>query len=145
MLCTKFKGKLRSLLSEFDTFVDGHIDTALEITTALKNALSSPVAVIITDIIPGDIDDTIREELVTALGKAIEALTIADACKQYTDLNDKLNCFVQQLKLADPNLQDAILQKLASLVAGLLDGGRLKQSLYDLYTQAKYAVTKTAS
>ena len=143
MLCTKMKGQIKALLRDFDNYVDDHIDTALKITTALKNLLSSPVADVLTAIIPGDIDNTIKEDLVAALGKAIEVLTIADSCKQHTDVNALLACFIQQVQQRDPQLQDAILQKLASLLAGHLDGQRLKQNLYDLYTQGKYAATKS--
>jgi len=131
------------LLHEFDNYVDMHIDTALKITTELKRLLSSPVADALVAIIPGDIDKVIRAQIVNALGKVMEALTIAGNCRQYTDMNDKLKCFIEQLKLHDPQLQDAILQKIASLLAGHLDGQRLKQSLYDLYTQAKYSASKT--
>jgi len=142
MFCTKMKNQVRILLKEFDSYIDAHIDTALLIATGIKNLLASPVADIVTDIIPGNIDDAVRTQLLLALDKAIQALTIADTCKQCLDINDKLKCFVQQLKQHDPQLQDALLQKLASLVAGHLDGLRLKQYLYDLYTQAKYSTTK---
>ena len=143
MFCTKMKIKLKSLLREFDNYVDAHIDVALKITAALKQILSSPEADIITAIIPGDLDNAIRQQLINALSKVLEALTIVANCKQYTDINDKLQCFIQQLQQYDPQLQDAILQKLASLLVGNLDGQRLKQSLYDLYTQAKYSASKT--
>ena len=143
MFCTKMKSQIKALLREFDNYVDDHIDMALKITTALKNVLTSPVADVLTAIIPGDIDDTIKQDLITALGKAIDVLTIADNCKQYTDVNALLVCFVQQVQQRDPQLQDAILQKLASLLAGHLDGQRLKQNLYDLYTQGKYAASKS--
>lgn len=144
MFCTKMKSQIKALLRQFDTYVDANIDTALKVTTELKSILSSPAADIITAIIPGEIDDTIRRQLINGLGKVIEALTIVDSCKQLTDINAKLQCFIQQLEKYDPQLQDAVLQKLASLLAGVLDGQRMKQSLYDLYTQAKYSVTKTA-
>ncbi len=143
MFCTKMKRQLKLLLTEFDNYVDAHIDTALKITIGLKKALSSPVADIITAIIPGDIDNTIRRQLVAALSKAIAVLTIADSCKQIADINERLTCFIEQLKLRDPELQDALLQKLASLLAAQLDGQRLKQNLYDLYTQAKYTASKS--
>lgn len=143
MLCTKMKGRLKVLLREFDDYIDAHIDTALKVTISLKKILSSPAADIITAIFPGDIDNTIRRQLIAALSKAIAVLTIADSCKQSSDINELLNCFVQQLQLHDPELQDALLQKLASLLAGHLDGQRLKQNLYDLYTQAKYAASKS--
>jgi hypothetical protein len=142
MICSKIKSQLKVLLRQFDNYVDVHIDTALQITTALKNVLSSPVANIVSAIIPGNTNDVLRQQLIAGLNVAIEALTIADNCKQYSVLNDKLNCFLQQLKTRDPQLQDALLQKLASLLASHLDGGRMKQSIYDLFTQAKYAASK---
>ena len=143
MICSKMKSQLKALLSEFDKYVDAHIDMALKITVELKAIFSSPAADIITAIIPGDLDNTIRDQIIIGLGKAIEALTIADNCKQYSDINALLNCFVQQIQQRDPQLQDAVLQKLASLLAATLDGQRLKQSLYDMYTQAKYAASKS--
>jgi hypothetical protein len=145
MFCSKIKSQVRSVLQEFDQYVDAHIDTALNITIALQKALSSPVADIITAIIPGTLDSTIKAQLLNALSKAIDALTIVDTCKQYTDLNEKLNCFVQQIKQRDPQLQDAVLQKLASLLSADIDGNKLQQSLYDLYTQAKYTLTKQSN
>jgi hypothetical protein len=144
MICTKIKSRLKALLRNFDRYIDQHIDTALKITTALKQIISSPVADIITAIIPGDVDNNIRIRLEYALDKVTEALAIAEHCKQYTDINEKLSCFIEQLKLRDPELQDAILQKLASLLTRHLDGGRFKQSLYDLYTQAKFSASKPA-
>jgi hypothetical protein len=142
MFCTTIKGKLKSLLRQFDNYVDTHIDRALAVTTGLKNMLSSPVADIITAVIPGDLDSVIRRQLIAALSKAVEALLIAENCRHYADLNDKLSCFIEQLKLRDPLLQDALLHKLASLLTSRLDGQRMKQSLYDLYTQAKYTAAK---
>jgi hypothetical protein len=142
MFCSKVKNKVKSLLGQFDTFVDTHIEVALQITTAMKGLLTSPVADVITALIPGSLDNTIKDKMVTALTKAVEALNIAEQCKQYTDPNEKLKCFVQQLQLRDPSLQDALLLKLASLLTSQLDGQRLKQNLYDLYTQAKYTAGK---
>ena len=48
MFCKKMKGRIKLLLQEFNTYVDRHIDTALQITTALKQMLASPAADIIT-------------------------------------------------------------------------------------------------
>lgn len=142
MFCSKINSQVKAALRQFDNYIDAHVDTALKITTALKNILSSPVTDIVTALIPGQLDTAIKNQLLNALNKAVDALTIVDNCKQYTDLNEKLKCFVEQVKQRDPQLQDAILQKLASLISGQLDGNRLKQYLYDLYTQAKYAVAK---
>ena len=142
MFCPKINKQVKSALQQFDSYVDAHVDVALKVSIAIKNLLNSPVADIVTAIIPGELDNTIRVKLVSALDKVVEALTIVDTCKQYTNLNDKLKCFITQLQQRDPQLQDAVLQKLASLLAANLDGQKLKQSLYDLYTQAKYISTK---
>ena len=142
MFCTKINGQIRQALRQFDSYIDTHIDTALSITTQLKNSIASPVADIITAIIPGNLDDMVRGRLLFALDKAIEALAIADTCKLYTDMNDKLKCFIQQIQLREPDLRDALLQKLASLLAAHIDGQRFKQNLYDLYTQVKYTANK---
>lgn len=142
MFCSKMKKQVRLLLQQFDSYVEKNVDTALQITTAIKKFLESPVADILTAIIPGSVDDIIRRQLIYAIDKSIEALTIADSCKQYTDINEKLKCFVMQLKQREPDMQDALLQKLASLLAGTLDGNRLKQRVYDLYAQARYTTEK---
>jgi len=142
MMATKIKSKLKALLGQLDNFIDAHIHTALRLTRAMKDILGSPVADIITLLIPGNADDVLKDKLVNALSKAIDALTIAEQCQQHTDLNEKLKCFMQQLQLRDPHLQDALLLKLASLLTSHLDGRRLKQSLYDLYTQAQYSAAK---
>ncbi len=142
MFCPTSGSKIKIALKQFDQYVNAHIDTALKVTTAIKNALASPAADIITAIIPGNLDDTIRAQLLNAIIKVVEVLTIADNCKQCTSAEEKLKCFITQIQQRDPQLQDAILQKLASLLAAELDGQRLKQALYDLYTQAKYVTSK---
>jgi hypothetical protein len=142
MFCTKMRSQIKRMLRQFDNYVNEHINTALKITIALKRVLSSPVADIITTIIPGDVDNIIRQQLLMALEKATTVLLMADKCRRYTSISEKLDCLVRELRQQSPELQDAFLQKLASLLAGELDGNRLKQSLYDLYTQAKYSVTK---
>ncbi len=133
---------MKALLGEFDNYVNDHIDIALSVTTELKKALSSPVADLLVALIPGDLDSLIRERLVKGLDIAVKALTVAENCKQCTTTEDSLRCFVGQLKQLDPNLQDAVLQKLASLLSFHMDGQRMKQHMYDLYTQAKYALGK---
>jgi hypothetical protein len=142
MFCRKMKSQVRLLLQQFDNYLEQNVDTALQITTSIKRFLESPVADILTVIIPGSVDDIIRRQLIYALDKSIEALAIADSCKEYTDIGEKLRCFATQLKQREPDMQDALLQKLASLLAGTLDGNRLKQSIYDLYTQVKYTTGK---
>ena len=133
---------MRKLLRQFDSYIDANIDTAIQVTNTLKAVLSSPVTDLVTAIIPGEVDDMLKVQLLKALEKAVQALLIADSCKQYSTLNEKLACFAQQLNQRDPQLRDAVLLKLASLLAGFLDSQRFKQHVYDLYTQVKYSAIK---
>ncbi len=143
MLFAKIKSKLNVLLNEFDNFIDSHLNIALQITTELKNILSAPPSDILSAIIPASLTPALRQEIITALDKAVTTLNLAETCKQYTDLNEKLNCFIQQVKKMEPDLQEAVLQKVASLLTGILHGNSLKQYLYDLYTQTKFSTLKS--
>ncbi len=142
MFCNKVRARIKRILQQFDEYLDEHIDLALSVTTALKKFLASPAADIITALIPGDVDNVIRQHLLAALEKATDMLLITDKCRQHNDIADKLLCLAEELRQRSPELRDALLHRLASLVAGELDGQRLKQSLYDLYTQAKYTALK---
>lgn len=142
MFCKKASAKIKALLKGFNSAIEQHIDLALQVTTALKQVLKGPVGEILTAIIPGQVDDMIRAKLIQGLDKAIEALSIVDACKGQLTLEAKVRCFAEELARRDPQLQDAILQKLASLLTSELDGKRLKQAMYDLYTQGKYTTAK---
>lgn len=142
MFCNKMRARIKRILQQFDEYLDEHIDVALSVTTALKKFLISPVADILTAIIPGDMDNVIRQHLLVAVERAIDVLLISEKCRKQMDLGNKLLCLAEELQQRSPELRDALLHRLASLVAGELDGQRLKQSVYDLYTQAKYTALK---
>lgn len=142
MFCTKMRKKVRLLLNRFDRYVEEHVATALHITTTLKSMLESPVADILTAIIPGNADDIIKRQLIKALADATTALGIINKCSGSTHINDRLLCLLTELKQLPESQREAILHKLASLVASNLDGQRLKQSFYDLYTQVHYTASK---
>lgn len=139
MFGNKIKGQIKDLLQHFDKAVEGHIDTALKITTRIKAMLNSTQGDILLTIVAG----LENKEIVKAgLNEILGTLSSANECKQCSEVGAKLSCFIQQLKHYDPKLQEALLQKLASLLTGYLDGFRMKQVIYDLYTQGKYSATK---
>ena len=139
MFGNKIKGQIKDLLQQFDKAVEGHIDTALQITNRVKALLNSSQGDLLITLVAG----LENKEIVKAgLNEILGVLTSANGCKQCSELGAKLSCFIQQLKQYDPKLQDALLQKLASLLTGYLDGGRMKQVIYDLFTQAKYSTAK---
>lgn len=142
MFCKQYRLKIKALMGQFDKLVEENIETAIKVTTSLKQFLKGGYADILTAIIPGEVDDMIRAKLIMGLEKALDALQIVNACKDAVGVEAKIRCFVDEISRRDPALQDALLQKIASMLASELDGKRLAQSLYDLYTQAKYTAGK---
>lgn len=142
MFCDKLRLKIKSLLRQFDSYVEENVDTALKVTTALKAVLSSPVAEILTAIIPSDVDEFVRAKLVYGLGVAIDGLNIVNECKNAVNLEDRLKCFTTEIKKRNPELQEALLSKLASILARTLDDDKKAQHIYDLFVQAKYSAAK---
>jgi hypothetical protein len=142
MFCIKVRNRVKQVLQRFDSFIDVHAELALKVTSTLKNILSSPVADIVTALIPGDADDVIREQLLTALEYATNALLAAEECGACAGLEAQLACLTAHVRRCPEDKRDALLQKMASLLTRKLDGSRMKQNLYDLFVQAKYAMTK---
>lgn len=142
MFCSKLRLKIKLLLKQFDSYLEKHVDTALTVTTALKKFLASPVAQVLTAIIPSDIDEVIRVKLLYGLGIAIDGLNIIDECKDVSSLEDKVQCFINALKKLNPEAQDAVFAKLASILARTLDDDKKAQNIYDLFVQAKFSASK---
>jgi hypothetical protein len=142
MFCTKMRQRIRHVMQQFDAYVDAHAETALQITTALKHALESPVADMVTLLIPGTADDALKQHLQQALVRVTDTLLVLSKCSKEHDMNKKLQCLAGELLRQTPEVRDALLHKMASLLTGELDGNRLKQRLYDLYVQAKYTSMK---
>ncbi|SEW01979.1 hypothetical protein SAMN05428988_1317 [Chitinophaga sp. YR573] len=142
MFCDKLRKKIKALLRQFDSYIEANVDTALKVTTSLKAILSSPVAEILTAIIPSDVDEFVRAKLVYGLGVAINGLNIVSECKGAITLEDRLKCFVAEIKKRNPELQEALLAKLASILARTLDDEKKAQHVYDLFVQAKYSAEK---
>ncbi len=142
MFCNKMRKKIRRLVQHFDEYVEAHAETALQITTALKEMLESPAADVVTLLIPGEADDLLKRHMITALEKAVVTLTAMNTCGGEGDINARIRCLIAELAKAAPEVKDALLHKLASLITAALDGGRMKQRDYDLFVQAKYTASR---
>ena len=140
--CRKTGSKIKQVLQQFDSFIERHSEEALQVTKIIKAALESPVADLLEAIIPGDADTIFKNKLLQALEIGVDALSIVNTCRQETNLETKLNCFVNGLKTVSPDLQDAVFQKLQSILLRELDGNTRKQNVYDLFSQAAYSNSK---
>lgn len=139
--CRKISAKVKALLSKFDKVLKENVDTALTITTVMKQFLESGFALTITDLIPGNVDEFARLQTLKVLEKVIENLNIVRTCKDKTG-TEKVKCFLVELRKLHPDLQEAILLKTASRLAAKFDGERYKQNVYDSAAQVAFSLGK---
>ena len=140
--CRKTRSKIKQALQQFDAFIERHAEEALRVTKIIKSAIESPLVELLEAIIPGDADTIFKNKVLQALETGIDTLNIVNTCRQEPNLEAKLVCFVKALKEVSPDLQDAVLQKLQSILLRELDGNTRKQNIYDLFSQAAYSNSK---
>lgn len=140
--CKSLRIKIKGLLRQFDSYLERNVDTALKVTTALKYFLDSPIAQILTAVIPTDVDEIIRKKVVYGLSIAVDTLNVVDACKGTQGMEEKVQCFLSEIRKREPALQDAILHKVASIITATLDDNKKSQHVYDLLVQATFSAKK---
>ena len=135
--CKGLRPKIAKIVNKIDATVSKFCTAATDITSNLKKVINSPVVDIITAIIPGTWDDGLVKIARAALSKTVDALTTVDAITSEPDLEKKMQLFMAELAKQRPDLQEAMLFKIASLLLKAMHGDQLTQSEYDLITQAK--------
>ena len=141
-LIQNIKNEVASWFSKIPQHLKPLLDNALVITTAIKNALSSPIADIVTAIVPGTWDDELKAVILKYLTDIIPALTIMEECKGADTLEEMLQCWISHVKELPKDVQDAVLHKLGALLVAYQDGKQLEQNMYDLYFQGIYSANK---
>lgn len=105
------------------------IDHAITIVNNVRNAMASPLAVLITDLIPGTVDDKIRQTLVDELPKVAAALTYSKSLLDNWNGQTVLNAVLGTVKAADKPEQDAFAHNLAARILMIVSDGKVNWSL----------------
>ncbi|MBD1394263.1 hypothetical protein [Mucilaginibacter glaciei] len=104
------------------------VEHAIVIVNNVRAAMASPLAVVITDLIPGTIDNTIREQLVKQLPVVSAGLTYAkNLIGKFPD-GMVLNSALNTVKESDQADQDAFAHNLAARMLMIVTGGRINWS-----------------
>ena len=135
--CKGLRPKIIAIVNKVDDVVNHYLTAAVGITGKLRSIINSPVADVITALIPGTWDDALKEQARAALSVTVNALTTVETIISEPDLNTKVQLFMAELAKQRPDLQEAMLFKIASLLLKAMHGDQLTQSEYDLITQAK--------
>lgn len=94
----------------------------------IKTFSDSPVADVLTALIPGDVDDKLCARLQDFLPKILTQLNMLNTCQALPDANAQLQCILTNLKLSSDDAKNIYYHGLASLILTELSDGKLSWS-----------------
>ena len=104
------------------------LDLVIQIVNNIRSAVASPLAILITDLIPTTIDDTIRVALVRGLPVLIAGLMFARQALEKPEEGADINDLLGKVKFSDKPDQDALWHALASRLLIILSDGKVTWS-----------------
>lgn len=125
---TKIWAGVKNLFDGFPSEVKTAIHIGVIVTEAIKNFVDSPEADILTAIIPGSIDDDIKNLLRAKLPAILTELKLADSCSSLTDPAQITTCAIKVLQGLDGDIKNAFLHNISILVAQVAADGKLTWS-----------------
>lgn len=104
------------------------IHIAVTIVEKIKNFVAGPGADVLTAIIPGELDDAIKDKLREWLPKIFIELKLVEECAGETDPNKIVECGIRTLQKISGDFQSAFLHDLSILIAQVAADGKLTWS-----------------
>ncbi len=139
---SKIWNEVKSLFDGIPAELKTAIHIGVQITENIKNFVDSPAADILTAIIPGDIDDEIKNWLRAKLPTILTELKLADSCSALTDPAEITACAVKVLQGLDGDVKSAFLHNLSILISQVAADGKLTWSdgvyVLEWYYQHEY-------
>ena len=121
---TKIWNQIKALFDGIPAELKTAIHIGVLVTENIKNFADSPAADILTAIIPGDIDDEVKNWLRAKLPAILTELKLADSCSSLTDPDEITACAVKVLQGLDGDIQSAFLHNLSVLIAEVAADGK---------------------
>lgn len=131
---------IKTMFTNVDEWIHEHIQPSIETVQRLKTLMDNPVWDMITTVIPGELDDKIKEKIRKSLDTAIVTLAPLPDIINEPDLAIKISKLIEWIKTLSPSLQKGALLRLASEMA-IASGGKteIKGHAVDLLTQMQYS------
>lgn len=141
----KIWSTIKSLFNNMESELKSAIHISILIVENIKKFVESPGADILTALIPGDIDDRIKNLLRDKLPVILTELKLADNCEDLTNQNEITACAIKTLQGLDDSIKSAFFHSLSVLIAEVIADGKLTWSdgvyLSEWYYQHIYKTT----
>ena len=141
---TQIWNTIRSLFNSFPLSLKTAVHIGVTITENIKQFVDSPLADILTAIIPGNIDDKLKEKLRNGIPTILISLKLADECDHSTGPQEITKCAVKLLQNLEGEIKSVFLHNLSVLISQLAADGKLSWSdgvcIVEWYYQHQYKV-----
>ena len=122
---TMIWNEIKSLFNGMSPELKTAIKIGVVITENIKNFVDSPVADVLTALIPGDIDDQIKNWLRAQLPTILTELKLAGSCGSVTDPQEITRCTIKILQGLGGDIKSAFLHNLSIFIAQVAADGHL--------------------
>ncbi len=120
--------QIKSLFQGIPAELKTAVHIGVLVTENIKNFTDSPIADVLTALIPGDTDDKIKDLLRAKLPAILTELKLTDSCSALTDPNEITACAIKVLQGLDGNIKSAFLHNLSILISEVVSDGKLSWS-----------------
>ena len=119
---------IQKLWKKFPAELKTAVHIGISVVENIKAFIDSPVADILTAIIPGDLDDKMKENLRRALPVWLQALRLADDTFSLKDPQAIMETALQSIRELDPVISAGVYHQLSILIAQVAADGKLTWS-----------------
>jgi len=143
----KILDQIKDLFGSIPSETAMALKIGITITENIKNFVASPLADVLTIIIPGNIDNMIKDKLRLSLPTILTELKLVESSLNLTQPNDIANAALETIKNMDKTIKPGVLHQLSILITQTVADGKLSWSdgvyLSQWYYEHKFKTTNT--
>jgi len=116
---------LKNLFRNLKALAEKFVKPSVLVVENLKLLVESPLAPVITGLIPGTWDDKIVAKLRQHLPRILQVLKISEECLKLTKFEDIVLCAITKLKEYDPEARAANYHNIATMLSVALSDRKI--------------------
>lgn len=124
----KIVGFIAKLFGAMPAEIKRAVHTGVVVVENLKTAIDSPFADILTALIPGGIDDLVKDKIRQALPVFLVELKLFEGTLNLSDPEAICQAAIKYISQLDPVIKPGVLHRLAILIAQVAADGKLSWS-----------------